>query len=146
MNETVRPLVSVLAAIRFEPSRSHWLRWNLLMSPSVETASASKWGRGIRWLVSIYCGAILLSAFLLFQVQPLISRFILPWFGGSPAVWTTAMLFFQLVLFLGYSYAHLSAKVFGERKQAVVHLAILVVALACLPMPRGARKIRPGAA
>ena len=46
------------------------------------------------------------SAFLLFQVQPLISKFILPWFGGSPAVWTAAMLFFQVVLFGGYLYAH----------------------------------------
>jgi hypothetical protein len=46
----------------------------------------------------------LLSAFLLFQVQPMISKFILPWFGGSPGVWTTAMLFFQVVLFGGYAY------------------------------------------
>ena len=49
---------------------------------------------------------IFLSAFLLFQVQPLIGKFILPWFGGSPAVWTTCMLFFQVLLLGGYAYAH----------------------------------------
>lgn len=49
---------------------------------------------------------VFLSAFLLFQVQPLLSKFILPWFGGSPAVWTTAMLFFQSALFAGYVCVH----------------------------------------
>ena len=56
---------------------------------------------------SLQLGALsLLSAFLLFQVQPLISKFILPWFGGGPGVWTTCMLFFQVLLFGGYAYAH----------------------------------------
>src|SRR6476469_653301 len=50
--------------------------------------------------------AILLSAFLLFQVEPLIAKLILPWFGGSAAVWTACLLFFQLTLFGGYAYAH----------------------------------------
>lgn len=59
-----------------------------------------------RFLLLIYAVTVFVSAFLLFQVQPLISRRILPWFGGSPAVWTTCMLFFQCVLFLGYAYAH----------------------------------------
>jgi len=52
---------------------------------------------------------IFLSAFLLFQVQPLIARYILPWFGGTPAVWTTSMLFFQVMLLGGYGYAHVLA-------------------------------------
>ena len=55
-----------------------------------------------------YAVTIFISAFLLFQVQPLIAKFILPWFGGSPAVWTTSMLFFQVFLLGGYVYAHLS--------------------------------------
>lgn len=97
--------------------------------------ASTKAGRGPGLgLAMVFGAAILLSAFLLFQVQPLISRYILPWFGGSPALWTTAMLFFQLVLFVGYSYAHWSAKVLGERNQALLHLAILVVALFCLPI------------
>lgn len=75
-----------------------------------------------------------LSAFLLFLVQPLISKAILPWFGGGPGVWTTAMLFFQLVLLAGYAYAHgLSARL-GVRAQVVVHGLVLTVALLCLPI------------
>ena len=54
----------------------------------------------------IYAATIFLSAFLLFQVQPLIAKFILPWFGGSAAVWSAALLFFQLLLLAGYFYAH----------------------------------------
>ncbi len=60
------------------------------------------------WLGLIYAGTVFVSAFLLFQVQPMISKYILPWFGGSPAVWTTCMFFFQTLLFCGYVYAHVS--------------------------------------
>jgi hypothetical protein len=56
-----------------------------------------------------YALAIFLSAFLLFQVEPIIARYILPWFGGTPAVWTTCMLFFQVFLLGGYAYAHFLA-------------------------------------
>ena len=73
----------------------------------------------------------LMSAFLLFQVQPLISKFILPWFGGSPGVWTTCLLFFQCVLFLGYAYAHGLMKL-PHRVQAWVHGALVLAALALL--------------
>src|SRR3954454_11336260 len=72
---------------------------------------------------------ILLSAFLLFQVQPVITKKILPWFGGSPAVWTTCVLFFQLVLLGGYAYAHFLSHRVQARWQAIVHLAVVVVAL-----------------
>ena len=75
----------------------------------------------------------LTSAFLLFQVQPVISKFILPWFGGSPGVWTTCMLFFQIVLFLGYTYAHLLGKL-PRKVQAVVHASLLLAALVFLPI------------
>src|SRR6266404_7931066 len=77
---------------------------------------------------------IFTGAFLLFQLQPLIGKFILPWFGGSPAVWTTCMLFFQLVLLAGYAYAHLSARFLKPRLQAVLHLALLVAAILFLPI------------
>jgi hypothetical protein len=86
------------------------------------------------WLRADFALTILLSAFLLFQVQPLISKFILPWFGGSPAVWTTCMLFFQVVLFLGYAYAHLSSRLLSPRWQGTVHLALLVAAACTLPI------------
>ena len=60
------------------------------------------------WLAMNFAATIFVSAFLLFQVQPLVSKYILPWFGGTPAVWTTCMLFFQTLLFGGYAYAHFS--------------------------------------
>jgi uncharacterized membrane protein YqjE len=64
---------------------------------------------------------IFLSAFLLFQVQPLIGKMILPWFGGSAAVWTTCMLFFQLVLLLGYFYSHWVVRYLTPSRQSLVH-------------------------
>lgn len=75
----------------------------------------------------------LLSAFLLFQVQPIISKFILPWFGGSPGVWTTCMLFFQVVLFAGYAYAH-ALTLLPRRWQGVIHGILLGAAIALLPI------------
>lgn len=82
----------------------------------------------------------LLSAFLLFQVQPVISKFILPWFGGSPGVWTTCMLFFQILLFLGYAYAHALGSL-PRRTQALIHGGLLLAAIAFLPiMPSEAWK------
>ncbi len=81
---------------------------------------------------------IFLSAFLLFQVQPMIGRYVLPWFGGGPAVWTNCMLFFQTMLLAGYGYAHwLGSR--RSRVQSWVHLALLAVSLAFLPIaPRAA--------
>ena len=85
----------------------------------------------------LYAATIFLSSFLLFLVQPLIARLILPWFGGSAAVWTTCMLFFQTVLLAGYAYAHfLHARVPG-RVQAVVHTVLLAAAIALLPISPG---------
>lgn len=80
---------------------------------------------------------IFAGAFLLFQVQPLIGKYILPWFGGSPGVWTTCMLFFQLLLLGGYAYAHSISRRLQPRTQAIVHLAVLAAALATLPITPG---------
>jgi hypothetical protein len=85
--------------------------------------------RSTVWLGLNFAFTIFISAFLLFQVQPLISKFILPWFGGSPAVWTTCMLFFQSLLFAGYAYAHFSVKWLAPSRQALVHVVLLVAAL-----------------
>jgi SAM-dependent methyltransferase/MFS family permease len=83
----------------------------------------------------LHAGTIFLSSFLLFLVQPLIARLILPWFGGSSAVWTTCMLFFQALLLAGYAYAHLlNAKVRGKGLQLAVHVALLAAAVAVLPI------------
>jgi predicted O-methyltransferase YrrM len=80
-----------------------------------------------------YSLTIFLSAFLLFEVQPIIAKMILPWFGGSSAVWSTCMLFFQIVLLLGYLYAHVLHKL-APRRQAMIHIGVLAVSLATLPI------------
>jgi spermidine synthase len=80
----------------------------------------------------VFASTILVSAFLLFQVQPLISKYILPWFGGSPAVWTTCMLFFQVVLFGGYTYAHLLTRYLSPKGQGIVHLSLMALAIAIM--------------
>ncbi len=82
----------------------------------------------------LYALTIFLSAFLLFQVQPMIGKYILPWFGGTPAVWTTCQLFFQVALLAGYSYAHLVISKLKPQRQAVVHLIVLV-AIAAVTLP-----------
>ncbi|MBG87668.1 MAG: hypothetical protein CMO80_12305 [Verrucomicrobiales bacterium] len=89
---------------------------------------------------------IFIGAFLLFQVQPLIGKFILPWFGGTPAVWTTCMLFFQVLLLGGYAYAHWLTTWVRPQKQAIVHLLLLIAAFLTLPIiPAEAWKPEPGA-
>ena len=82
----------------------------------------------------IYAATVFLSAFLLFLVQPLIAKYILPWFGGSPSVWTTCLLFFQVVLTAGYGYAHLLASRISRRRQAAITLGLLLLTIAWLPI------------
>ena len=82
----------------------------------------------------LYALTIFLSAFLLFQVQPLIAKIILPWFGGSAAVWSAAMLFFQVSLLAGYAYAHWLIRNLNPKRQMQVHGLLLAVSLAVLPI------------
>ncbi len=82
----------------------------------------------------LYVITIFLSSLLLFLVQPLIARLILPWFGGTAAVWTTCMLFFQCVLLAGYAYAHATTAKLSPRAQAIVHTILLAAAVATLPI------------
>src|SRR5271169_2974267 len=82
---------------------------------------------------ALFAATILLSAFLLFQVQPLIAKLILPWFGGSAAVWTSCMLFFQMALLGGYAYAHWVNGQTG-RKQTTIHLMLLALRVFSLPI------------
>jgi hypothetical protein len=97
-------------------------------SADVAAPAASGQAAGGAPVILAYAATIFFSAFLLFQVQPLISKFILPWFGGSPAVWTAAMLFFQVALFGGYLYAHLTSTYLSARAQLFVHAALLLAA------------------
>lgn len=91
-------------------------------------------GRARRVAALVFAAAVFLSALLLFQAQPLLAKAILPWYGGTPAVWTTCMLFFLTGLFGGYAYAHLLVQRLSPRVQGMVHLALLAAALVMLPV------------
>ena len=82
----------------------------------------------------LYACTIFASAFLLFLVQPIIAKQILPWFGGSAAVWTTCLVFFQVALLAGYAYSDLSTRRLKPRAQVILHLALLIASLAVLPI------------
>ena len=84
--------------------------------------------------MTLYAATITLSAFLLFLVQPIIARQILPWFGGSAAVWTTCMVFFQVTLLAGYAYSDLLIRKVPPRRQVWIHGGLLLASLACLPI------------
>ena len=78
--------------------------------------------------------ATLLSAFLVFQIQPVISKMILPWFGGGPAVWTSCMMFFQVMLLGGYAYAYSINRFLSLRNQVIVHMVLVASCLLFLPI------------
>lgn len=82
----------------------------------------------------LYASAIFLGAFLLFLVQPIIAKQILPWFGGSAAVWATCMVFFQMALLAGYAYADFTTRHLTPRRQVILHLVLLAVSLLVLPI------------
>ena len=82
----------------------------------------------------LLAATVFLSAFLLFQVQPIIGKYILPWFGATPGVWATALLFFQLMLLGGYAYAHFIVSRLTWHQQAVLHTVLLALALVSLPI------------
>jgi spermidine synthase len=89
----------------------------------------------------LYGITIFSSAFLLFQIQPIIAKLILPWFGGAVAVWSVCLLFFQSALLLGYLYAHVLTWMFQLRAQAWIHIALLAASLLVLPiLPRSSLK------
>ena len=87
--------------------------------------------------LGLHACTIFVSAFLLFQVEPVIAKIILPWFGGSAAVWTTCLLFFQLTLLLGYLYAHWTTERCRPRAQAWIHAGLLGASLLALPVLPG---------
>ena len=78
--------------------------------------------------------AVFLSAWLVFQIQPMMSKLILPWFGGSPQVWTVCLLFFQSLLFAGYLFAHLLERWCSPRWQAAIFVGLLIAAVLLTPV------------
>ncbi|MBI3699235.1 MAG: fused MFS/spermidine synthase [Afipia sp.] len=97
------------------------------------TASPSSGARN-RLLLVVYTAAIFTSALLLFSVQPLFTKMVLPRLGGSPAVWSVAMVFFQSLLLGGYAYAHYLMTLKSRVTPVVIHLALLAVAMLTLPL------------
>lgn len=85
----------------------------------------------------LYAATVFLSAFLLFLVQPVIARQILPWFGGSAAVWATCLVFFQSILLAGYAYSDFLIRKLQPRRQLIVHTGMLLLSLAWLPIAPG---------
>jgi len=88
-------------------------------------------------ILGSYACALFTGAFLLFQVQPLIGKYVLPWFGGGPAVWTACMLFFQVLLLAGYTYAHWSVRRLSVKVQVAVHIILILAAFLTLPIVPG---------
>src|SRR6266852_7742548 len=95
----------------------------------------------------VYAATIFTGAFLLFQVEPLLARYILPWFGGASAVWITCMLFFQVLLLGGYTYAHILSTRLSPRAQSTLHSALMAISLVFLItlMNRWTSAVTPGA-
>src|SRR4030088_1865303 len=87
-----------------------------------------------RLVLIVYTSAIFVSALLLFSVQPLFTKMVLPRLGGSPAVWSVAMVFFQSLLLAGYAYAHYLMRLRNRMIPVAIHLALLVIALLTLPL------------
>src|SRR5947209_17594555 len=85
-------------------------------------------------LLATFCAAILTSAALLFAVQPMFTKMVLPQLGGAAAVWSVAMVFFQATLLAGYAYAHLLTRFAPGRASVLIHLALLLIACSALPL------------
>jgi hypothetical protein len=103
---------------------------SLPLPPAADQTSVSR----NRLILTVYTAAIFTSALLLFSVQPLFTKMVLPRLGGSPAVWSVAMVFFQSLLLAGYAYAHYLMQFPNRIVPVAVHLALLVIALLTLPL------------
>ena len=101
--------------------------------PRTQTSVRALAGRHTVVATLPYAATIFLSSFLLFLVQPIIAKQILPWFGGSAGVWTTCLVFFQSVLLAGYAYADLTSRL-GARRQALLHVTLLAISLTFVPI------------
>ena len=85
-------------------------------------------------VLPLFTATLFLSAFLMFAIEPMFTRMVLPRLGGSPAVWNTAVVFFQAMLLAGYLYTHVGSRLLGMRRHALVHGVVLVIGLTALPI------------
>src|SRR5688572_16847011 len=105
-----------------------------LFDRTAAAAIDARAGRAGSGVVVAFTSAIFLSAALLFVVQPMVGRMILPLLGGTPAVWNTCMVFFQACLLLGYAYAHVATRFIPPRVQPIVHVGLMLAPLIVLPI------------
>src|SRR6266849_1364323 len=101
---------------------------------------------GRAWLLATFTAAITRSAALLFMVQPMFTKMVLPRFGGAPSVWSVAIVYFQTALLAGYAYAHVLTRYAGPRASVVIHLAVMIAAAFALPLSIPTGWDRPPAA
>jgi hypothetical protein len=114
------------------------------MDTPVMQTPAGAGARGMSAVMPVFAGTIFLSAFLLFGIQPMFAKMVLPRLGGSPSVWSTAMVFFQAMLLAGYAYAHWLVSRFSVRRAALIHIALMIVVVATsLPIGIAAGFERP---
>ena len=97
------------------------------------TVSLADSGARTSAVVPLFASTLFVSAFLLFLVQPMVAKMVLPLLGGSPMVWNTCMVFFQMALFVGYAYAHGSTKWLDSRVQMALHVSLLLLPFSVLP-------------
>jgi len=88
-------------------------------------------------VLAVFSSALFVGSFLLFWIEPMFVKMLLPLLGGAPGVWNTAMVFFQAALLAGYAYAHVTTRYLGARRQALLHIALLALALFSLPITAG---------
>lgn len=116
------------------------------MSAAEQSVAQTDSARRLAMTIPVFVTALFLSAFLLFAVQPMFTKMVLPKLGGTPGVWSVAMVFFQAVLLVGYGYAHVLTSRFGPRRAALIHIVVMaVVLLAALPIGLAAGVSRPPA-
>ena len=94
-------------------------------------------------MVLLFAVTLFLSSALLFLVQPMVAKMVLPFLGGTPAVWNTCMVFFQSMLLLGYLYVHAATRWLRPRPQALVHVALLSASLLALPVASATPRVPP---
>src|SRR6266481_7606824 len=112
--------------------------------PASQTMQGAASGRAL--LLATFTAAITLSAALLFMVQPMFTKMVLPRFGGAPSVWSVAIVYFQTALLAGYAYAHVLTRYAGPRASVVIHLAVMIAAAFALPLSIPTGWDRPPAA
>src|SRR3954454_20744309 len=101
-----------------------------LHQPAAPVLSAS----ALRFAPALFAATLFASALLLFAVQPMFTKMVLPMLGGAPSVWSVAMVFFQSALLIGYAYAHLLPRTLSVGQGALVHLGVLAAAALTLPI------------